>query len=132
VKGDAGAAAKDINRVRQRSVGKSDATGTWAELYHERRCELPFEGSDWLYDLKRWALGGDDAIKNLAIAEINARPTARIFEMDASGKYVAVRDQQYELYYQNKGVWADYKLVFPYPEEEILNSAGKLKQNPGY
>ena len=29
-------------------------------------------------------------------------------------------------------VWADYKICFPYPSDEITKAAGALKQNPGY
>ena len=50
---------------------------TWADLYHERRCELAFEYSDHLYDLKRWFHSGAAEIKELAKKELNAHPRAR-------------------------------------------------------
>ena len=76
--GHADLAAKDINRVRNRShLTPLSGNATWTDLYHERRCELAFEYSDHLYDLKRWFHSGDAEIKALAQKELNAHPRAR-------------------------------------------------------
>ena len=79
VANNGGEAAKDINRIRTRShLTPLPGAATWADLYHERRCELAFEmAADWAADCKRWAVGGADGIKTLAVAELNAHPRAR-------------------------------------------------------
>ena len=79
VAGNGAAAAKDINRIRTRShLQPLTGNATWADLYHERRCELAFEmAADHAADCKRWAVGGDAEIKALAVAELNAHPRVR-------------------------------------------------------
>ena len=57
-KGNAGAAASDLNKIRVRAGLEGNCKGTWMELYHERVCELMFEVlSDSAFDLKRWVVG---------------------------------------------------------------------------
>ncbi len=130
-KGDAAGAAADINLIRKRS-GLTPISGaaTWEDLYHERRCELAFEFTDHLYDLKRWHLNGAAEIKALAAAELNEHPDVRYYEdrADANSTYTVGEYADY----LNKLPYKDHMMVFPYPNDEITKSNGKLKQNPGY
>ncbi|MDE6085583.1 MAG: RagB/SusD family nutrient uptake outer membrane protein, partial [Muribaculaceae bacterium] len=75
MKGNAAAATTDLNAIRKRS-GLKEIVGnaTMQDLYHERRCELAFEYTDHLFDLKRWARSSNSDIKALALAELNADP----------------------------------------------------------
>jgi len=81
--GEAGKATIDINRVRSRSGLKTIGTATWADLYHERTCELAFEmAADHSFDCKRWAYSGNEAtngtaIQTLALKELNSKPRVR-------------------------------------------------------
>ena len=129
--GHADKAAADINRVRTRS-GLTPLAGnaTWTDLYHERRCELAFEFSDHLYDLKRWFHSGEADIKALASKELNAHPRVRHYE-DRSNPDSPCEVGDY-LDYQNKADYQDYMIAFPYPSTEITKSGGALKQNDGY
>lgn len=131
--GDAAGATQDINKVRNRSNVKDlDHTATWADLYHERRVELAFEHSDHLYDLKRWAVGGNAEIKALAIAELEAHPRVRHY-VDRADPKSAIKDEGPYLDYQEPAKkWEDYKMVFPYRDTEIARSNGALKQNKNY
>ena len=131
-KGNQAKAAEDINKVRTRS-GLSKVSGTWADLYHERFCELCFEGGSWFHEIKRWAVAGNSEIKALAIAELQSHPTTWHFELDGNGKYQVVsKGVPFALYQSSSKQWADYKFALPYPTTEITNSNGAYKQNPGY
>ena len=55
-------------------------TATMKDLYHERRCELAFEFTDHLFDLKRWNRSSNADIKTLADKELNAHPRIRRYE----------------------------------------------------
>lgn len=130
--GDAAGATQDINKIRKRAGLKDlDHTATWADLYHERRVELAFEHSDHLYDLKRWAVGGNSEIKALAIAELEKHPDVRHYE-DRANPDSPCTVGPYEDYMEPAKKWADYKIVFPYRDTEVANSNGALKQNKGY
>lgn len=60
-------ALSDLNRIRERSnLTLLDHTPTMTDLYHERRCELAFEFTDHLFDLKRWHRSSNSEIKALA------------------------------------------------------------------
>lgn len=130
--GQADKATIDLNRIRTRAhLAPITGTATWANLYHERRCELAFEFTDHLYDLKRWYHSGDAAIKALAEKELNAHPRA-LYHADRSDpdcKDVTIGDYGD---YQNKAAYKDYMIAFPYPSTEITKSGGALKQNDGY
>ncbi len=129
--GHADKAATDINRVRVRS-GLTPLAGnaTWTDLYHERRCELAFEFTDHLFDLKRWHRSSVAEIKNLAAKELNAHPRARHYE-ERSNPDSKFTVGDYEDY-KNKNAYQDYMMVFPYPSTEITKSGGALKQNENY
>lgn len=129
--GNAAKATEDINRVRVRShLDPIKGTATTADLYHERRCELAFEFSDHLYDLKRWHLSGDATLKELAAKELNSHPRVRVYKNrsnpDSSFTIEPYND------YKDKAQYQDYMIAFPYPSDVITNSNGKLKQNIGY
>lgn len=129
--GNATSATADINRIRTRSnLEVLDHTATMTDLYHERRCELAFEFTDHLFDLKRWHRSSDSEIKELAETELNAHPQVRHYE-DRSDPYSACTVGDYEDY-TGKSTYQDYMMVFPYPSVEITNSNGQLTQNPGY
>lgn len=124
-------ATTDINRIRERSnLQPLSGTATMADLYHERRCELAFEFTDHLFDLKRWHRSSNSEIKAIAEKELNSRPRIRKYE-DRSNPESAFEVTYYEDY-TNKNAYQDYMMVFPYPSEEITKSNGQLKQNKGY
>lgn len=124
-------AKADLNRIRVRSkLTPLAATPTMAELYHERRCELAFEFTDHLYDLKRWQRSPNAVIKELAVKELNSRPRIRKYADRANPK--STFEVTYYSDYANKGSYKEHMIVFPYPSEQITKSNGKLKQNEGY
>ncbi|MBQ0127282.1 MAG: RagB/SusD family nutrient uptake outer membrane protein [Bacteroidales bacterium] len=141
--GNADAAKADINRVRERSHLEPVTKVSWENIYHERYAELAFEPvCDHLGDLKRWAVSGEPEIKAIAIKELESHPRARHYSgtlPDGTFKegYRGDPDGTWEpgpyLDFQSPApVWADYKICFPYPSDEITKAAGALKQNPGY
>lgn len=129
--GQADKATTDLNRIRTRAhLTPISGNATWADIYHERRCELAFEFTDHLYDLKRWYHSGDAAIKALAAKELNSHPRARHYA-DRSDPNSTFTVGDYGDY-QNKAAYQDYMIAFPYPSTEITKSGGALKQNDGY
>lgn len=124
-------ATADINRIRERSnLAPLDHTATMADLYHERRCELAFEFTDHLFDLKRWHRSSNAEIKALAEQELDAHPRVRHYE-DRTNPDSPFTIGDYEDY-KDKLPYEDYMMVFPYPSNQVVNSNGQLKQNPGY
>lgn len=124
-------AKADLNRIRLRSnLTPLEGTPTMKDLYHERRCELAFEYTDHLFDLKRWHCSSNAEIKELATKELNSHPRVRIYE-DRSNPESAFTIGDYEDY-KEKNTYEDYMMVFPYPSNQITKSNGKLKQNKGY
>lgn len=132
MKGNGGEAAKDINRIRKRS-GLTPLTGaaTMAHLYHERRCELAFEYSNHLFDLKRWNRSSNAEIKALADAELNARPMVRVHSDRSNANCTEYVVKPYEDY-QDKAAYEPKFMTFPYPSLQIVNSNGALKNIPEY
>ena len=131
MQGNGAKAAEDINKIRVRAKLQPLAgNATMADLYHERRCELAFEYTNHLFDLKRWHRSSNADIKALATQELNARPTVRFYEnrSDASSAY---RVDFYEDY-PDKLQYQDYMMTFPYPSEQVTKSNGKLKQLPDW
>mgnify|MGYP000088519394 len=129
--GQADKATADINRIRLRSnLTPLAGTATMKDLYHERRCELAFEFTDHLFDLKRWNRSSNTDIKTLADKELNAHPRIRRYE-DRANPESAFTIIGYEDY-TNKNAYQAHMMVFPYPSEEITKSNGQLKQNEGY
>lgn len=124
-------ATSDLNRIRQRAnLNPLDHTATMTDLYHERRCELAFEYTDHLFDLKRWHRSDNAEIKALAEKELNARPRIRHYE-DRTNPNSPFTIEYYGDY-TDKAAYKDYMMVFPYPSLEVINSNGQLKQNPEY
>ena len=131
-------AATDLNRLRTRAhLTPIAGNATWTDLYHERRCELAFEFTDHLYDLKRWFHAGNAEIKALAEKELNAHPSARHYAK--RGDYNSTFEigaYEYNVNEANpllKAVkYDDHFIAFPYPSTEITKSGGALKQNDGY
>ena len=122
-------AAVDINSIRVRShLDPIQGAATMADLYHERRCELAFEYSNHLFDLKRWHRSSNSDIKALAAAELNSRPTVRYYvdRNDPASSYTV----DYYNDYQDKAPYQDYMMTFPYPSQEVVKSNGQLKQLP--
>ena len=172
--GNASAAAKDLNAIRQRAGLEPNCKGTWEEIYHERYCELAYEPmASHAQDLRRWAYSGDATIAALAIKEMESHPralyhvwrdwpespvgqgvgeTGNIIELglvmnpakDGSGvmtmrqgkEYTSIDESkaigEYQNYQNLEGKWDKHLVVYPYPSLQITNSAGALKQNPGY
>ncbi len=130
-KGQTDKAAADINKIRVRS-GLTPLAGnaTWTDLYHERRCELAFEFTDHLYDLKRWYLHSNSEIQQLASKELNSHPQVRFHhnQLDPNSTYTV---GDYEGL-PKKQTYQEYMMVMPYPPTDVTKSNGKLKQNPGY
>lgn len=124
-------AKKDIDAVRQRSnLALLDHTPTMADLYHERRCELAFEFTDHLFDLKRWNRSSNATIKALANKELNSHPRVRKYANRANPESTfEISDYQD---YKIKNPYQDYMMVFPYPAVQVTKSNGKLTQNKGY
>lgn len=124
-------ALSDLNRIRERSnLTLLDHTPTMTDLYHERRCELAFEFTDHLFDLKRWHRSSNSEIKALAEKELNSRPRVRNYE-DRTNPTSAFTIGYYADY-PNKEPYQDYMMVFPYSPEQVTKSNGLLKQNEGY
>lgn len=147
-KGNKVEAAKDLNKIRARADLSQNCTGTWAELYHERYCELAYEPvADHLGDLKRWAAGSYPEIKAIAIKELESHPRARHYSGyvkdpdtgvkkfmngyrgDPDGTFTVGSYLDFE---SPAPKWENYKVCFPYPSNEITKSAGALVQNEGY
>ena len=129
--GQADKATIDLNNLRRRSnLPALPGTATMADLYHERRCELAFEFTDHLFDLKRWHRSSDATIKELAKKELNAHPRARHYA-DRTDPESTFTVGDYEDY-PDKASYDDHLMVFPYPSVQITKSNGQLKQNPGY
>lgn len=131
-------AATDLNRLRTRAhLTPIAGNATWTDLYHERRCELAFEFTDHLYDLKRWFHTGNAEIKALAEKELNAHPRARHYadrsDSNSTFEIGAYKDYVNEANPLVKAVkYDDHFIAFPYPSTEITKSGGALKQNDGY
>ena len=107
-------------------------------IWKERRCELAFEFTDHLFDLKRWHHSSNAEIKALAEKELNARPLVRHYknrgmvDTNGDGKPDAIDyTHKVEFYtdYTDKTSYKDCFIVFPYPSNQIINSNGQLKQN---
>ena len=98
------AASNYFNEVRERAGLSPISEPTFADLMYERRMELAFEGGDRHFDLVRWGLAA--SVYNSLAAEGSYKP-ARTY-VDATNR------------------------LLPYPQKQIDNSNGSIKQNPGY
>lgn len=98
------AAATSFNLVSKRAGLAQIAAPTFNDLMYERRMELAFEGGDPHFDRVRWGLAESDY--NAIPFEGSYKP-ARIF------------------------IPSRHRLL-PYPQRQIDNSNGTIKQNAGY
>lgn len=129
--GNAAAAAKDINKVRNRSnLASLDHNPTMMDIYHERRCELTFEFYDALYDLKRWHKSCPE-LKNVTAKALTSQPRVRKYD-DRSNPESSFKIVPYADYQDRITTYDDHLIVFPYPSKAITESNGQLKQNEGY
>lgn len=97
-------AATSLNLVRVRAGLQPIASPTFNDLMYERKAELAFEGGDRHFDLVRWGLAAE--VYN---------------SMNAEGTYKPKRTFNPAIH-----------RLLPYPQREIDNSNGSIKQNPGY
>jgi hypothetical protein len=77
-----------------------------------------FEFTDHLFDLKRWHRSSNAEIKALAKKELNALPRVRIYE-ERSNPESNFRIDTYEAFRKASKVYEDYRMVFPYPYQQI-------------
>ena len=112
----------DIAKVHKRSTGGDfNQNASWADLYHERRCELAFEMTGHLEDLKRWVVSKNagqaiGALGDLALEELMKHPDvyhAQLSPMyglltDKDGKYFD-KDGDGQMDYGQLFVKVDYK-----------------------
>lgn len=129
MKGNGAAAAADINKIRVRSgLAPLAGAATMTDLYHERRCELAFEFTNHVFDLKRWHRSSNSEIKALAAKELNSRPRVRYYE-NRDNPFSAYSVDYYQDY-ADKAPYTDDLMTFPYPSQVILNANGAYKQLP--
>ena len=131
MKGNATAAAADINAIRKRS-GLAELSGpaTMQDLYHERRCELAFEYTDYLFDLKRWHRSSNAEIKAIAADQLNQQSYIRehVDRDDPDSSYDVIVYKGCS----EKVPYVDGMMTYPYPSLQVVNANGALKQIPYY
>lgn len=150
MQGQNNAAAVVLNRIANRAQeGVTYTAPTMIELMHERRCELAFEWTDRLMDLKRWAAGGNAAWNLDALAKIRGAKHG-IKHVDrtnpdspvdmTNGTTLTINGKTYHgviTIGAGQGDAKDYEpggtySVLPYEINQVIKSNGKLKQNKGY
>jgi hypothetical protein len=129
----------DIAKVHKRSTGGDlKDTASWGELYHERRCELAFEMTGHLEDLKRWVVSDKNGeIGTLALAELLKHPDvyhAQLSPMyglltDKDGNYFD-KDGDGKMDYGQLFVKVDYKDGAPVLDKEYSYTADNGKGIP--
>ena len=126
----------DIAAVHERSTGNATraaylkSSASWADLYHERRCELAFEMTGHLEDIKRWTVMKNNgqsigALGDLAYQELIKHPDvyhAQLSPMyglltDKDGKYFD-KDGDGQMDYGQLFVKVDYKDGQPVLDKE--------------
>ena len=126
----------DIAAVHERSTGNATraaylkSSASWADLYHERRCELAFEMTGHLEDIKRWTVMKNSgqaigALGDLAYEELIKHPDvyhAKLSPMyglltDKDGKYFD-KDGDGQMDYGQLFVKVDYKDGQPVLDKE--------------
>jgi hypothetical protein len=129
----------DIAKVHKRSTGGDlKGTASWGELYHERRCELAFEMTGHLEDLKRWVVTDKNSvIGKLAMDELMKHPDvyhAQLSPMyglltDKDGNYFD-KDGDGKMDYGQLFVKVDYKDGAPVLDKEYSYTADNGKGIP--
>ena len=129
----------DIDKVHKRSTGGDfKGTASWGELYHERRCELAFEMTGHLEDLKRWVVTDKNGvIGKLAMDELMKHPDvyhAQLSPMyglltDKDGNYFD-KDGDGKMDYGQLFVKVDYKDGAPVLDKEYTYTVDNGKGIP--
>ena len=129
----------DIAKVHKRSTGGDlKGTASWGELYHERRCELAFEMTGHLEDLKRWVVTDKNSvIGKLAMDELMKHPDvyhAKLSPMyglltDKDGNYFD-KDGDGKMDYGQLFVKVDYKDGKPVLDKEYTYTVDNGKGIP--
>lgn len=119
--GDGKTARWAVNEVRGRvgmpPVAASDETEMRGRIKHERRIELAFEDHRF-WDVRRWGKADAESALKAPIMGVSITKTQTGFTYAA--KTVGSRTFQEKM------------MLYPIPQSEILRSAGKIKQNPGW
>ena len=129
----------DIAKVHKRSTGGDfNHNASWADLYHERRCELAFEMTGHLEDLKRWVVTDKNGvIGKLAMDELMKHPDvyhAQLSPMyglltDKDGNYFD-KDGDGKMDYGQLFVKVDYKDGAPVLDKEYTYTVDNGKGIP--
>ena len=129
----------DIAKVHKRSTGGDlKSAASWGELYHERRCELAFEMTGHLEDLKRWVVTDKNGvIGKLAMDELMKHPDvyhAQLSPMyglltDKDGNYFD-KDGDGKMDYGQLFVKVDYKDGAPVLDKEYTYTVDNGKGIP--
>ncbi len=132
--------ANVLNRLTSRAgLGNVYRTATMKDLMHERRCELAFEWTDRLKDLKRWAVKYPDAKARIEAPKHGlkykdrANPDSPLDEVE--GQEMEINGKTYKGVIEiipAKTYDADKACALPYDPNEIVKAKGKMKQNKGY
>ena len=102
----------DIAKVHKRSTGGDlKGTASWGELYHERRCELAFEMTGHLEDLKRWVVTDKNSvIGKLAMEELMKHPD--VYHAQLSPMYGLLTDKDGNYFDKDGDGKMDYGQLF--------------------
>ena len=142
-------AAAPLNLIANRAhEGVTYTNPTMMDLMHERRCELAGEWTDRRFDLIRWANSGteawnDDALNKLRASKHGLKHVNRSDPNSAldttNGRTMVINGKTFEgvmdlaNFSKEKSFERNgYNSVFPYRVNTVVQSNGKLKQNPGY
>ena len=112
---------KDIAAVHRRSTGNDtradylEESASWADLYHERRCELAFEMTGHLEDIKRWTVMKNSgqsigALGDLAYAELIKHPD--VYHAQLSPMYGLLTDKDGNYFDKDGDGQMDYGQLF--------------------
>lgn len=119
--GDGKTARWAVNEVRGRvgmpPVTASDETEMRNRIKHERRIELAFEDHRF-WDVRRWGKADAESALGVPVKGVSITKTETGFTY--ATKIVGTRTFQEKM------------MLYPIPQSEILRSAGKIKQNPGW
>lgn len=119
--GDGKPARWAVNEVRGRvgmpPVTASDETEMRNRIKHERRIELAFEDHRF-WDVRRWGKADAESALGVPVKGVSITKTETGFTY--ATKIVGTRTFQEKM------------MLYPIPQSEILRSAGKIEQNPGW
>ena len=111
----------DIAAVHERSTGNATraaylkSSASWADLYHERRCELAFEMTGHLEDIKRWTVMKNNgqsigALGDLAYEELIKHPD--VYHAKLSPMYGLLTDKDGNYFDKDGDGQMDYGQLF--------------------